>query len=264
MQKVDLGPKLKAYLALSGEQRQILHQGVERERMAEIECFICRDLQWVYKPVDISHPDWGKAFPCPKCYEGVAQKQKVEWRRGKSGIGDCDYAFENWKPVKGGEKAFEYAEALANGVAPQGDKSFMMLLLLGKYGNGKTHLAVSAVRRHLERREARYYDIHSLAQEMHKNLRQGTYEDFYAELKGLPFLAIDDFGKPIGGAGDGWMAGELESLVNDRYHNFAPTLITSNKDIKELPAAIASRFGDKERARVLINTAENYRPKKGG
>ena len=267
MEELNFGSKLKGYLELSEEERQKLHQGVEREKLAQIKCFTCRDTRWVYKPVSREHPDFGKAYLCPACSLGgwLASKgeQAANLRKGKSGIGDCDYSFTNWEPVKGGERAFAYAKALAEGVAPQGDKPFVMLLILGKYGNGKTHLAVSAVRASLDRGvEARYYNIHSLAQEMHKNLRIVNYDSFYAELKVVPFLVIDDFGKSVGGDADGWLAGEIESLVDDRYQNYLPLLIASNRDLKELPPAIVSRFGDKERARVIINTAENYRPKK--
>jgi len=73
-------------------------------------------------------------------------------------------------------------------------------------------------------------------------------------------LIMDDVG--MGGSGSDWELGQLEEIVVSRYHNRLFTILTTNRDLIELPERVVSRFRDGEVATLVLNEGEDYRRKK--
>ena len=70
-------------------------------------------------------------------------------------------------------------------------------------------------------------------------------------------LIIDDVG--MGGSGSNWEFGQLEEIIVYRYRERLVTVMTTNRDLKELPERIVSRFYDPEIGCVVLNDAPDYR-----
>jgi len=57
---------------------------------------------------------------------------------------------------------------------------------------------------------------------------------------------------------------QLEKIIRVRYRERLFTILTTNRDISELPERIVSRFEDAEVARKVLNSGIDYRKLKGG
>lgn len=137
--------------------------------------------------------------------------------------------------------------------------------LFGKAGVGKTHAACGALRAYVESKVYRLDDDSELyrgncrfvnAPAWFAELR-GTYshrdeseQDVFNRYANCKLLVLDDLGK---GTRSEWAVERLYMLIDHRYANALPTIITSNYDLGELAArlstdaqtmdAIASRIG---------------------
>ncbi|GAH62140.1 unnamed protein product, partial [marine sediment metagenome] len=59
--------------------------------------------------------------------------------------------------------------------------------------------------------------------------------------------------------GTEWEAAKFDELMTSRWAAWKPTVITTNKDISELPDRIRSRFGDKDMSRFILDSAPDFR-----
>ena len=91
-----------------------------------------------------------------------------------------------------------------------------------------------------------------------------SYNELFRRLCETSKLVIDDVG--MGSIESKWEISELEDIVNERYHTRYKTdkitILASNKDIKELPDRIVSRFYDPEFGKVLLIKSGDYRRRK--
>lgn len=137
--------------------------------------------------------------------------------------------------------------------------------LFGKAGVGKTHAACGALRAYAD---SKIYRLEDGSELYRGNCRFVNAPAWFAELRGTyshrdeseqdvfnryancKLLVLDDLGK---GTRSEWAVERLYMLIDHRYANALPTIITSNYDLGELAArlstdaqtmdAIASRIG---------------------
>jgi len=161
--------------------------------------------------------------------------------------------FDNFKPANGAEKAFNLFKELSTG------PGWFMLLCYGGIGSGKTHLC-EALAAKLGCRVVRWMELIRLFKKsMHGDIKD-AYDALFENIQKADNLILDDVG--MGGTGSNWEWGELEEIIDYRYRKGLLTVITTNLDLKQLPPRIVSRFSDGETSRKVLNSAEDYRPKK--
>jgi len=69
----------------------------------------------------------------------------------------------------------------------------------------------------------------------------------------MPFLdLLDEYGSE-------WEWGELEDIINYRYRERMFTVMTTNRDLTELPERVVSRFRDPDIGVVVLNSGKDYR-----
>jgi DNA replication protein DnaC len=117
------------------------------------------------------------------------------------------------------------------------------LLLLGNTGTGKSWQAYGAIRAIAEGGVA--WRATSAAK-LYASLRPGVVEDFeaaFAGWSGVPLLLLDDLGaaKP-----STWIEEITYRLIDERYADCLPTIITSNLTPREMEAM----FGDRTVSRL--------------
>lgn len=110
------------------------------------------------------------------------------------------------------------------------------LVIFGAVGVGKTHLAIAACRPAAER------GLHVEfvpAVEMFDRLRPGRDDDALDDLLDADRLVIDDLGaeRPTD-----WTAERLYLVVNRRWLDERPTIVTTNLESKDLAAEVGSRM----------------------
>lgn len=122
------------------------------------------------------------------------------------------------------EKAVKYAENIKENVKNGTNIIFMGG---GSYGTGKTHLACAIANKILDKgTPVKVLNITTLVDEL-KEFSQ----KFKDELKTVKVLLIDDMGKENGTS---WLCSEIYGIINARYENNLPTIITTEGTLNDL------------------------------
>lgn len=142
------------------------------------------------------------------------------------------------------------------------------LLLAGGTGTGKTHQAYGALRRIAAAGPEQYAAVSVNAADMYGELRPsagpGESEARLQRLCSVPLLHIDDLGAAKGSE---WVEEVTYRLVNSRYNELLPTLITTNTPPLELAEGLGERVASRlvEMCDVVVMTgADRRRTGRGG
>lgn len=137
-----------------------------------------------------------------------------------------------------------------------------MALVYGGVGNGKTHLLEAAV---IELYNAGKfcrllsYSLMLLTLKSAINNPDRFYDEILTNYLNVHHLVIDDIG--AAGTSTDFANDILENIVCYRYDRELFTLMTTNRDISSLPERVQSRLKDKSKCYLVLNKAEDYRPK---
>ena len=123
------------------------------------------------------------------------------------------------------------------------------LVMLGSVGSGKTHLAASIVNYIIAKYKIQvvFGSVISLLGEIkatYNNDSTVNEADILNELKKTKLLIIDDLGKE---KTSDWVNEIFYSIINYRYENYLPVIVTSNLTLKEL----AEKMGEATVSRLL-------------
>lgn len=191
----------------------------------------------------------------PEMKEPTLEERREALRRSLW-VSSLDNTFANFRQVKGTEKALAAFKALAGGKT-----RWKMLLCYGGVGNGKTHLceaaAIELYKRGIFCRVLTMARIMRAIKECMGPERHISYEELLSNYCYGERLILDDVG--MGGSGSEWEFGQLEEIVAARYHEKLFTVMTTNRDLSELPERIVSRFQDPDIGRVVLNQGEDFR-----
>ncbi len=135
-----------------------------------------------------------------------------------------------------------------------------MLLIYGTPGNGKTHLCDATIVELLKRGiDCRLWTVSDLVSKLKESIPENTTELMISKLKMLPALILDEWGQNYG---SDWEVQKLEEIVIARDREGLITIITTNLELEKMPERVISRARDATQARVILNSASDYRPKK--
>ena len=160
--------------------------------------------------------------------------------------------FDSFEPLHGTRDALGAAAAWAEAFTLETATGF---LLAGRFGCGKTHLAVAALRVAIERTlvEGRFLSTGALIAQV----RAGAPVDYRpVELAiGAELLVFDDIGQEVG---TDFERGILARVVMGRYDEARPTVFTSNHGPKGLErtlgGAVVSRIREMAETHVILAT----------
>jgi len=130
-----------------------------------------------------------------------------------------------------------------------------LLLLIGVPGTGKSHLAFSAAWDYLEDGYSVIYNqVEDILNELQSHLDDGKeFRRLWSRLKDCDLLILDDMGAHNPTA---WRTSQLDALVDYRYREALPLIMTANKlDFSE---RIPDRVKD---GRSAVITGESWRGK---
>lgn len=226
---------------------------------ANPNCAVCRGNGYVHPLLPNGKPNYAEVINCQA--EGCLESQKRAYESTEpfmkeKGVSKFN-SFDTWKPVLGAESVLEAFKDIAlNPDVPP------LLLVYGTTGNGKTHLCEATVIELLKRGvDCRLWTVADLVAKLKSSIPENTTELLMVKLKTMPALILDDWGQNYGSP---WEEQKMEEIVVARERADLITIITSNLEPDKLPERITSRFRDKTSARLIHNSALDYRPKKKG
>ncbi|MEM7532607.1 MAG: ATP-binding protein [Chloroflexota bacterium] len=210
------------------------------------------------------HPDFGKAVPCSCSSSNQAERRKQSLMRISNMDGLQQKTFDNFvidyaqlevSYEIGNNLKITHQQCLEYAMHP-----FGWLLISGRYGCGKTHLAAAIANMRLERGESVIFmtvpDLLDHLRATYNPSAEWAYDDLFDQVRNTPLLILDDFGTHNGTA---WAQEKLFQILNHRYNKQAPTVITTNQRIEDMEHRIASRLSDFRLVESLAITAPDYR-----
>jgi len=213
-------------------------------------CPDCAGLGWVRRDVDWLHPEFGRPVPC-RCtladWEATRQERFARYARLPAGA--TAQTFERFN-VTLNPTAYNAAKDWACGGALT-----PWLYLSGNSGTGKSHLAYAAAWTLIRLGQlVVYQNIPDMLAEFRAVLgrsrafeRNGTgdappsFDDVFRFIQSAPWLILDDLGAESDTA---WVDEQLYLLIDGRYREGKPLLVTSNLLPEQLPRRIGSRLTD--------------------
>ena len=225
-------------------------------------CPICGGIGYLRRDLPIDHPDFGKIVPCSCRAEEITRSARARLFRMSSLDALKELRFDNFEKrgrvglgltmANSLENAFNQAKNFA-------DQREGWLLLIGRYGCGKTHLAAAIANQAIESGIATLFltvpDLLDWLRYAYSGADM-SFEERFEEIRGIPLLILDDFGTQNATA---WAQEKIFQVLNHRYINQLPTVVTSNLLVNDFEGRIRSRLQDPNLVTVVKILAPDYR-----
>ena len=227
-------------------------------------CKFCGGCGYLRADFAPGHPNFGKLEICTCRNRDVAEQVRERLfsishldelkdltfesflPRGRKGLGDLH--------ATSIEMAFNQSRVYASSLSG-------WLLLQGAYGCGKTHLAAAIANFAVSMGvPTLFLTVPDLLDTLRfsYNAEETSFEQRFDEIKNAKLLILDDFGTQNA---TGWAQEKLFQIINYRYINKLPLVVTTNLSLSEIEARIRSRLQDPELVSdVRINSPDYRRP----
>jgi len=215
--------------------------------------------------VPLGHEKFGRLEPC-ECRSGEVAQNARQRLYELSNLDRLSHlTFENFR-TSGNPKAefITPQEVSSLQEASQAAEEFSnrlqgWLLLEGAYGCGKTHLAAAIANAAVQRGVPTLFitvpDLLDSLRFAYGN-PETTFEARFEEIRNADLLVMDDFGTQNATA---WAQEKLFQIINYRYINKLPTVITTNLILDEIESRIRSRLQDSDYVQHIRIIAPDFR-----
>lgn len=226
-------------------------------------CPYCHGLGFTREDLPVNDPNYGKLHVCV-CRADDAVQENFSGLVEKSNLGPLrQLTFQSFQPRGRVGLARHLADSLEQ--AYQSAQTYAgtlngWLLLLGRYGSGKTHLAAAIANQALSMGVRTLFltvpDLLDWLRFSYNATHGESFEERFEEIRNIPLLIMDDFGTQNATA---WAQEKLFQILNQRYAEKLPTVITSNNDLQDFEGRIRSRLLDPHVVTRITLTAPDYR-----
>ena len=225
--------------------------GTKRVMKLDYERCNCKDAQKYWNEYDMKKLQMLEEEKKLRMMQEFANKVDKIIKNSKMSKRNLNYKFENFEVNSNNKKVYqslkEYSEKLANSVERKG------LILVGNNGVGKTHLACSIANELIKNGIPIIYGtlINLLAElkntyDVYNNISEMKIIKLYEK---VDLLIIDDLGKEKPSE---WGLEKLFTIINSRYENNLPVIITTNYDQNSLINRLSIN-GEIETAKSIIS-----------
>lgn len=185
--------------------------------------------------------------------ERERRRRKIERLLGRSGIKRrfrqrTFRSFVTDTPDR--KKAYDAAKGYADQFPDRAAKG-EGLYIEGSNGTGKTHLAAAISLRLIEEGIPVVCKTSTdILEDVKKGYDEGSEAEILKAYKDADLLVIDDLGKE---QCTDWSMSTLYAIINDRYEDMKPTIITTNYNADDLARVMTPRGYDDGKIRAIIS-----------
>ena len=230
--------------------------------MGDPACPVCGGIGYVSLDVPVGHPDFGRLQVCT-CRQSQVSRQIRQRLFALSNLDELSHlSFENFQPrgliglsprqADSLELAFNHTRQFAQSLKG-------WLLLQGGFGCGKTHLAAAianfAVGLGVPTLFITVPDLLDTLRFAYDD-PEATFEGRFDEIRQAPLLVMDDFGTQNA---TNWAQEKLFQILNYRYINRLPLVITTNLPLDDIEPRIRSRLMDPQLVTRVNILAPDFR-----
>lgn len=218
-------------------------------------CPTCQGAGWLRIDVPIGHPSFGRLFKC-ECGKHAEERQRLSEMRRLSQLDGLEgKTFESFEPEA---PELQRAIGTARSFASELDG---WLVLSGQCGTGKTHLAAAIANQNLT--IANQTVMFTVVPDLLDHLRATfdpsrgiDYDERFNKIRNTFLLVLDDLGTENTTP---WAREKLYQIVNHRYNERLPTVITTNQPDSAIDERILSRMLDRSLSVRVNLTGDDYR-----
>lgn len=199
------------------------------------------------RSVPLGHPEFGRAAPC-ECVRDEQEGERTSRLERYSNLGLLRrMTFAGVLPDGRStdpehQQRFRQALAVARayGEGPEG-----WLVLAGRSGAGKTHLAAAIANACIDRgRPVLFIVVPDLLDHLRAAYRpdaEEPYDKLFDQVRNAPLLVLDDLGAQ---AATPWAAEKLFQIINHRFNAQLPTVFTTNTPLESMDERLRTRLTD--------------------
>ena len=232
------------------------------ELLGDPDCPHCHGLGYLRRDAEPGSPDFGKLEVCT-CRHGAVMRQVRDRLFSLSHLDELkDLTFESFQPrgqINLGESHANILEQAFNTARHYAVNLNGWLLLQGGYGCGKTHLAAAIANYAVDMGVPTLFltvpDLLDLLR-FSFDAEDVTFEQRLEQIRTAALLVLDDFGTQ---SATPWAQEKLFQIVNYRYINHLPLVVTTNVLLDDIDERIRSRLADPELVSKVKITAPDYR-----
>lgn len=186
----------------------------------------------------------------------IEKAEKIERMQQRAGMGNRERrkTFADLEQTPDNYAAIMTAKEYAQSYIDREARRKPSLFICGDLGTGKTHLAAAMANAIIEQgRPVKYATFSQMTQEIRAAFyaeSKETEAETARKYKTAPLLFLDDLGKE---KATEWSTAQLFALIDDRYNNGRPTVITSNYTLDELTDKLTPPGGDKMTAAAIVD-----------
>ncbi len=230
--------------------------------LGDPKCPLCGGLGYLRRDLPVNHPEFGKAIICDCRRQSVTDHVRSRLFSISRLDELKELTFDTFKPrgkmnlgklqVQSLEWAFSHSRQYASSLKG-------WLLLQGGYGSGKTHLAAAIANFTVQMGvPTLFLTVPDLLDTLRfaYDSADTTFEQRFEQIRGADLLVLDDFGTQNA---TGWAQEKLFQIINYRYINKLPLVITTNLALDEIESRIRSRLQDPDLVTTVRITAPDYR-----
>jgi DNA replication protein DnaC len=236
---------------------------LNRDLPGDPDCPICHGVGYVRQDLPVGHPEFGRIQIC-SCRNSQVSQRVRERLFTLSNLEKLSHlTFENFNPrgqVGLGPQGADSLELAYNQAHHFAQTLNGWLLLQGGFGCGKTHLAAAIANFVVGLGvPTLFITVPDLLDSLRFAYQdpEATFEERFNQIRQAPLLVMDDFGTQNATP---WAQEKLFQILNYRYINRLPLVVTTNLAVEDLEGRIQSRLGDPElvtRVRILATDYRN-------